>query len=217
MLQCFRIRSDIFLFGGEITTNAVLLVDADSGEVLFSKNADEQIYPASTTKLMTALLTIENASLDDEVTVGDEVTGFPSGSSLLGMTSGETLTIRDLLHGIFLVSGNDAASALAVHIGGTQEQFVDMMNARAQELGMTHTNFVNPHGIKDDNHYTTASDMALLAREVLKHEELVSIASTETYTIPANEEHSEDRELENTNRLIYTGTNADGEPIEENR
>lgn len=174
-------------------TMTVVLLDADTGEVLFSKDADEQIYPASTTKIMTALLAIElnGGNLDGEVTVGQEVNAFSSTSSLLGLRSDSTVSIRDLVYGLMLVSGNDAAAALAVHFGGSEEEFVKLMNQKAADLGMMGTAFANPHGLDQRSigldHHSTASDMAKLARAAYKNSVLMEVMGTGSYQITSTE------------------------------
>ena len=119
----------------------VMLFNAETGQEIYSKNADTKIYPASTTKLMTALIAAESGKLDDEVKVGEEVTAFGEESSLMKLKAGETIAARDLLYGMMLVSGNDAAAAMAVHLAGGIDAFSARMNAKAQELGMTGTHF----------------------------------------------------------------------------
>lgn len=189
----------------EISCLSAMVIDQDTGEVLYEKNAQEQIYPASTTKIMTTILAIEQCGLDDEVTVGAEVniTG-----SKLGIIEGETLTVEQLIHGMILVSGNDAASALAVHISGSVDEFANLMNEKAKEIGMTHTHFVNACGLQDEEHYTTCEDMAKLALYSKKYPEIQEIASKKSYTIPKTNK-SEEREIFNTNKLIYNKTPED--------
>jgi D-alanyl-D-alanine carboxypeptidase len=186
------------------TAGTVLLFNADTGQEIFTKNADAKIYPASTTKLMTALVAIENGILDDNVKVGEEVTAFTSDSSLMGLKAGETIPGRDLVYGMLLESGNDAAAATAVYIGGSVEEFANMMNMKALELGMTDTHFVNPHGIQDDNHYTTGADMKKLVEAAYQNKDLMEIAGTKIYTVQPTDLVTEPRELKNTNKLIYT-------------
>lgn len=182
----------------------VMLFNAETGQEIYSKNADTKIYPASTTKLMTALIAAESGKLDDEVKVGEEVTAFGEESSLMNLKAGETIPARDLLYGMMLVSGNDAAAAMAVHLAGSIDSFAAQMNAKALELGMTNTHFVNPHGVHDDNHYTTGADMKKLAMAVFQNNEIMQIADTKTYTVQPTDKVTETRLLKNTNQLIYT-------------
>ncbi len=188
----------------EATAGTVILLNADTGQEIFSKNPDERIYPASTTKLMTVLVAVENGMLNENVTVGEEVTAFTEDSSLMGLKAGETIPGIDLIYGMLLESGNDAAAATAVHVGGSIEGFAEMMNAKASELGMTDTHFVNPHGIQDDNHYTTGADMEKLVEAVYQNSEIMKIAETKTYTVQPTDLVTEPRELKNTNKLLYT-------------
>ena len=194
----------------ETSTKHIVLMDADSGSVLYEKNGDERAYPASTTKIMTCLLALENGNLDDDVTVGDEVQrGFYSQSSMMGLTPGETLPLRDLIYGLMLVSGNDAAAAIAVHIGGSIEAFAELMNQKAASLGMSNTHFVNPHGVHKDEHYTTAHDMAKLAAYALQNEDFRAIVSKGSYNVPATNKDKDGYQLENSNKLIHTKEGSD--------
>ena len=190
-----------------IPTPNLIVVDADDPSVVFfERNADQKVFPASTTKIMTTLIALENGNLDDEFMVGEEVLGttqkFSSYSSLMGIQPGETLTLRDLVYGLMLVSGNDAGEAIAKHVSGSIDGFVALMNQKAAELGMTSTHFTNPHGVQADDHYTTARDMAKLMAYALKNEEFIKIAETKTYTVPANSVRTTALELVNTDRLL---------------
>ena len=182
---------------------AALLMDCTTGQVLYEKNSDEQLYPASITKLMTALLTIENAEMDDVVTFShDAVYGIEPGSSNIGIQEGEQLTVEECLYGLFLQSANEVASALAEHIDGTQEAFAEHMTERAKELGCTNTNFTNAHGLHNENHYTSAHDMALIAREVQTHQELMDIMGTVSYELQPTNIQTEIRYLYAQNQMI---------------
>ena len=148
-----------------ISAGQALLMDADTGEVLYEKCADQKAYPASTTKIMTALVTLEtmeeyDSPLEQKVRVPEVAEGV-EGSSIY-LKAGEEISVQDLLYGLMLVSGNDAAVALAEIIGGDQEHFVEMMNDRAAELGCSSTHFANPNGLFDEDHYTTARDLAVI-------------------------------------------------------
>ncbi len=193
-----------------IGTKFVVLMDADSGAVLWSQRGDERAYPASTTKILTCILALENGNLDETITVGREVErGFSSKSSLMGLSPGETLTLRDLIYGIMLVSGNDAAAAIAVHIGGSTEGFADLMNAKAADLGMENSHFVNPHGVQKEDHYTTALDMAKLMSYTVKNKDFRAIIAKRTYEIPPTNRNRRGYQLENTNKLVHTKPEAD--------
>ncbi|MGI6174587.1 MAG: serine hydrolase [Christensenellales bacterium] len=156
--------------GEAMGKEGVVLMDLDTGKVLAQNGAHKRVYPASTTKILTCLVALENGELNDVVTCSANVLPFVDPhSSNIQLATGEKMTLRDLLYGLMLKSGNDAAIAIAEHIGGSVEGFADMMNARAQEIGMADSHFVNPHGFDDDDHYTTAYDMAILTREALSN------------------------------------------------
>ena len=193
----------------EIGTSAAacVVIDAASGRVLLSHNADAALPMASTTKVMTALLAIESGNPEDPVTCSRTAFGVPGTSIYL--SEGETLTLRDMLYGLMLASGNDAATAIAEHIGGTVEQFCAMMTARAAELGCTSTHFLTPHGLPCEGHYTTAHDLALIAREAMTHPTFREIVGTSRATIPW-EGRNYDRVLNNKNKLLTTYEGATG-------
>ncbi len=151
----------------ELSAAASLLMEADTGAILFSKNARERRPPASTTKIMTALLILEEGQLDDSVLITERSVGV--GGTGLGLKRGQRIILRDLLWALLLRSANDAASAAAAHVGGTEERFVARMNAKASSIGMEGTHFTNPHGLDDPEHYSTAYDLALLARRALRN------------------------------------------------
>lgn len=168
-----------------VYARACVLMDADTGQILFEKQADKQMYPASTTKIMTLLLALEQLSLNKVVTIPKEASQVPGDSSLVPVTVGEEMTARDLLTALMLRSGNDAANATAVLSYGTLDRFVAAMNSKAAQLGMTGTHFVNAHGYHDPDHYTTARDLATLTREALNDQKFVDIVSTLRYTMAA--------------------------------
>lgn len=199
----------------DITTPYLYLVEVDTGAVLYQRNAQEKAFPASTTKLMTALVAVENLpDLNKVITLGwRPVVGFGPTSSLMGLEALEEIALIDILYGMLLRSGNDAAKALAMeaateHYGeGTDpakavDLFVDMMNEKAQELGMTHTHFATIDGRHDDDHYTTAEDFGILMREVLKNQILVQVMGTATYRVAPTNMHPDGFFLENSNKLI---------------
>lgn len=188
-----------------LDATAALLVSPDSGMVLYSKNADQKRYPASTTKIMTALLTLENVSNLDE-TVTSEAVDFENvtaDSSNAGILLGEQVTVRDLLYALMLPSANEAAYMLARHVGGSWEQFVDMMNDRAAELGCTDTHFCNPCGLHEEDHYTTAHDLYLIAKEAMKDVTFRDIVSTVQHRMAKTNLH-EERIIYTTNQLIFS-------------
>lgn len=186
-----------------VSSPAAFLVEASTGTVLLDKNADERREPASTTKIMTALVTIESVGLDEEVTVEeadfDEVTAE---SSVAGLVAGEILTVRDLLACLLLPSGNDASYVLARYVGGGDwRAFVDLMNKKAVELGCANTHFANPCGLPDDDHYTSARDLATIMQAAVAYPEFCEIAGAATWDLPATS-GNDARTLENTNLLI---------------
>ncbi|MBQ8556331.1 MAG: D-alanyl-D-alanine carboxypeptidase [Clostridia bacterium] len=193
----------------EVGTSAAacVIIDEATGRVLLEHNADASLPMASTTKVMTALLALENGDLDAPVTCSRNAFGVPGTSIYLAQ--GETLTLRDMLYGLMLASGNDAATAIAEHIGGTVEDFCAMMTARAAELGCTGTVFLTPHGLPCEGHYTTAQDLALIAREAMTHDFFREVVGTTRATIPW-EGRDYDRVLNNKNKLLTTYEGATG-------
>ena len=172
----------------EIQAQGAVLMDAATGNLLYSKNAETKFYPASITKLMTALLVAEKCNLDDTVTFSKTaVTNLEAGAVTLGLVEWDKLTVRQSLYGLLLKSANEVANGLAEHTAGSISAFADMMNARAKELGCTNTNFVNPNGLNDSNHYTTPHDMALIARAAFQNATVCKVASTLSYQIPATQ------------------------------
>ena len=175
------------------SASSAILMDVDSGRVLYEQNADAKMLIASTTKILTALVAIRDGDLRDVVTVKREA-ALTEGSSMY-LKEGEQLTLETLLYGLLLCSGNDAAVAIADHVGGSQAGFVKRMNETAKELGMDHSSFANPNGLDDENHYSTARDMAILACAAVENETLVRIASTRSVTIGG-------RTMANHNKLL---------------
>ena len=167
--------------GEGVNAEAFGLFSVDGCEVISQKNAFERVYPASTTKIMTCLLALENCSLTEYVTVPKESEITVSGSSMADLKPGDRMTMEDMLHALMVPSGNDAAAAIAVHIGGSLENFAQMMNERALSLGATNTHFANPHGLPDDDHYTTVYDMYLIFNEALKNPDFCRISQTSSY------------------------------------
>lgn len=187
----------------DVTAESALLMDAESGAILYGKDEDSKQYPASITKVMTALITIENCSMDEIVTFSNEaVNGIEAGSSSAGINVGAELTVEDTLYAMMLVSANEAAAALAEHVAGSNEAFADLMNQRAQELGCTGTHFVNPHGLPDEDHYTTAHDMGLILQQAMKYDEFRKIAEADTYTLQKSDTLTDTLELWNHSKII---------------
>ena len=192
----------------ETNTPAAFLVDRDNGQVLYAKDADVRRYPASTTKIMTALIVLERCKLTDVVTVSSsDFTELGEDSMMSGIKDGEQLTVKDLLACMLLPSGNDAAYVLARAAGGSWQQFVALMNAKAAELGCEDTHFANPCGLHNDNHYTTARDLCRIFEAALQNETFCEIAGSATWTLPATNAN-ESRVLETTDYLIDTTSDA---------
>lgn len=182
---------------------AAIVIDRKTGDILYEKNKSEKLYPASTTKIMTAILALENGTLSDFVTATQEaILPITNQHSHMGIKIGETLTLEQLLYGMMVYSANDAANVIAVHIGGSLEGFVNMMNGRAAELGLNHTHYQNAHGFHDDNHYTTAEDLAVLTKYAMQNDKFCEIVKTVLYRIPANDYYTQERVLSTTNHLI---------------
>ena len=174
-----------------VTSQAAALFDMDDREVLYSKDVFERMYPASITKIMTALVAIKEGDLKSRVLVTDDAVITEPGATLCGIEPGDTLTLEQLLYGLMLPSGNDAGAAIAVHIAGSIEAFSDMMNEEAVRLGATGTHFVNPHGLNDPDHYTTAYDLYLIFNEALKYPVFRQIVGTTAYTANYHNKNSE--------------------------
>lgn len=186
----------------EISAGAAILIDSSTEKVLYSKNESQKMYPASTTKIMTAILTLENCNLDDIVVVPYEaIASIPSGYSVAALQPGEQLTVEQLLEVMLVHSANDAANVLAFHISGSLETFADLMNKKVEELGLTNTHFTNPSGKHDDNHYTTAYDLAIIMKYCMKNSEFQRLASLKYCTIPATNKY-EERVFSTTNELL---------------
>lgn len=186
-----------------IRSNVALLCEAETGEILYEKNIHQKAFPASTTKIMTALLALENCEMDEPVTVTrDALNTVTPGSSIAGLQNGEVLTMYEMLECLLVASGNDAASVIAAHIGGSVEQFVAMMNERSEELGCTGTHYTNPSGLHDENHYTTAEDLFKVTQEAMKHQEFMDIVGSAQVVIPETNKVDHPRYFNNTNQLI---------------
>lgn len=206
-LVIFLVSCSSFSFANEevqISSPSAVLMDYTSGKILYEKDAYKRMYPASTTKLMTAILTLENCELNDVATVSyNAVFSVPAGYSHASLKVDEQLTIEQLLYCLLLPSANDAANVLAEHVAGSVESFATMMNTKALELGCKDTHFVNPSGIHDENHYSTAYDLALIGKYAMKFDIIRKIVMVESYTLPATNQYDKaDRKFSTTNRLI---------------
>ena len=190
-----------------VLSESAVLIDANSGTILAQKNADKKMYPASLTKIMTAILAIEMGELTDVITVDDDTPHEIYGSHI-ALEEGEILTLKDLLHALMLPSANDAASTIAKHYGGSLDGFVKLMNQKAKDLGAFNTNFNNPHGLHDLNHYSTAADMALITQYAMKNETFKKIVATTKYEIQTTNKKDEPRYFTTLNKLLFnTGYN----------
>lgn len=200
-VQSFQIAENIWSpkvlaesssIGPAVTSRAALFVETNTGKVLYEKNIHERLRIASLVKIMTAIVTLENAQMSDKILISERAAGMEPDSMLL--KAGERLTVEELLQGLFLVSGNDASEALAEGVTGRREEFINLMNSRALQLGMNNTRFINPSGLEEDGReqYSSAYDTLLMARYAIrKWPELVKITSTEHIFIPATGEHQD--------------------------
>ena len=186
---------------GAVSAEKAILLDAVSGRALYERNADEQSLIASTTKIMTALVVCEQCNVLDRMRIPKEAVGI-EGSSMY-LQEGEVLAIQELLYGLMMASGNDAAVALAIYCGGTLEGFAEMMNDKARVLGLSGTHFVNPHGLDSPGHYSTARDLAVLAAYAMQNPIFYKTVSAKTVTIGQ-------RHLRNHNKLLWQVEGADG-------
>ncbi len=199
-----------YAFADEIPSlgsKAIYLVEPTTGKVIYEKNAHEKMYPASTTKILTALVVIENCKLDEKAIVSERaISMVPEGYSNAGLKVGEELDIKTLLYALLVPSANEAANVLAEHVSGSIEEFAELCNKRAKELGCENLHFVNANGIHDENHYCSAYDLYLIAKECQKHDIFNEIVKTKSFTLPAtNIYKKEDRTYKNTNELLLSG------------
>ena len=187
-----------------ITSGAAILMDAASGQILYEKNAYDKKYPASITKVMTMLVALEKeVDITGTITMSEEaVWGFDRNSSHIALDVGEQISIEHCMYAIMLESANEASLALAEHVGGSIDGFVAMMNQKAEELGCQNSNFVNPNGLFDENHYVCAYDMALITKAAIQYELFRTISSTSTYKIPPTNKQPEERNLWNSNKML---------------
>lgn len=191
----------------EVSSHSACVIDIDTGRILAAKNENEKSEPASITKIMTALIALENADIKKIVTIPGAAAGV-EGSSIY-IKAGEKYSLEDLLYGLMLRSGNDAATAIAIDVAGSVDAFVEKMNQKAQELGCTGTHFNNPHGLPDEKHYTTAHDMALITAAALRNDTFVKIVSTKNYTAEPDGA-GETRSWQNKNKLLWQYEGAIG-------
>ncbi len=195
---------DLWPVAPEITSGSAILIDADTGAILYEKNAHQQSYPASTTKILTGLLVIENCEMNDVITFSREAAeSVAYDEANLGTRKGEQYTIEQALYGLLLHSANEIAYGLAEHVSGSVDEFVKIMNARAKEMGANNTNFANASGLHDDNHYTTPYDMAMIARGCYNNTAFVNIDSTaSTYIIPPTNKINYNRYVRHRHEML---------------
>lgn len=189
---------DLDLFG-----KGAVLIDYDSLDILYEKNAHEKLYPASTTKIMTGILAIEKGDLDDIITIDQEVVELTNGSHI-ALEPGEKLTLEQLLHALLIESANDSAVAIAKYVSGSVDSFVGLMNEKAHSIGATNTNFKNPNGLPDEEHVTTAYDLAIIAKYAMDNEIFRDIVKNYRSTIPITNKKDEPRYLNSSNRMLYS-------------
>lgn len=201
LILLFSITQPCFADVPVIEGESAILVVADTGEILFSKNSDAKMYPASTTKILTAIIIIEDLLLTDTV-IGDREAAFTGGSRIYIMEE-EVFTVEELLYALLLESANDAAVALAKKHSGSVEAFAQVMNERALSMGATQSHFVTPNGLHDDNHYTTAADMAKIAAYAMKNETFRGFVKTYQHDLSPTNKQVETRHLYNSNRFLY--------------
>ena len=202
----FIISLTTYVFADEpiIYSQAAILVDSKDGTVIYEKNANEKMYPASTTKILTAIIALESCSLNEKVTASSEaINSIKSGYTIADIQVGETLSMEDLLYALLIKSANEAANVIAEHIAGNVDNFANIMNSKAKELGCQNTHFVNANGVHNDDHYTTASDLAIIAEYCMKNETFRKIVSTQYYSLPSTPQYTgEERVLKNSNSLL---------------
>ena len=192
-----------------LVSEAAILVDSKTNQILYTKNENKKMFPASTTKILTAILALENCDLSETVTISENViNSIPAGYSSANLQYGEILTVEQLLQLLLICSANDAANALAEYVGGSIESFVSMMNSKIYELGLENTHFVNPHGLDAENHYSSAYDMAIMALNLIKYEDVLKYTST--YEDYFNKPDGSRTWLVNTNKLVRFYNGVDG-------
>ena len=201
--QAVSFAADLCVTDSDVSVNSIdtseaeaaLLCSINSREVLYSKNANEQLNPASLTKVMTAIVALENGNLDDMLTASENVEISESGASLVGIKAGDTMTLDQALHALLMPSGNDAAVMIAEHIAGSEEAFVNMMNEKALSLGATNCHFMNSHGLTAEDHYVTAYDIYLIFNEAVKYDEFIQIITASEYSGVYHDRAGEPKEL----------------------
>lgn len=197
----------------EVNSECAIAIEINSGTILYAKNATTKHYPASVTKIMTALLTVENCSLNEDVTFSQEaVHSLPSGASNIALNTGEILSVENCLYALLIPSANEVANGLAEHIAGSVADFAVMMNERAEEIGCVNTHFANANGLQDENHYSCAYDLALIFAQCVQNPSFLRIDSTPTYVIPPTNLQSEERPIGSTDAMLRKTDPANYDP-----
>lgn len=199
----FNFQTHVFANEPDISAEAAILIDADTGTVLFEKNIHQKMFPASTTKILTGIIAIENGNLEQKVVI-DKETPYEIDGSHIALEPGEILTMKDLIYATLIESANDAAAAIGKQISGSTEKFIKLMNNKAKEMGAINSNFANANGLPDDNHTTTAYDLAMIAKYAMKNDFFRNIVSSYNYTIGPTNKKTEARPLKSANRLLYS-------------
>lgn len=188
----------------EIYAETGVLIEASTGAVIYNKNMNQKMYPASITKILTSLIAIENSTMDEMVTFShDSVFSLSYDDAHIGMMEGEMLSMEDCLYGVLLASANEVANAVGEHVGGTIDGFADLMNERAKEAGALNSNFENPSGLFNENHYTTCYDMAMITRAAIKSQKFLEIEKNTTYSIPSTNLTTEPRYFGNRHKMLF--------------
>ena len=211
LIMAIFMMSTVCFANVSVNADSAILIEKSTGKIIYEKNIDKKQYPASITKILTALIVIEECELTDEVTVSSNaVLSVPAGASIAYLKAGEKFTVEQMLYALLVPSGNDAANVLAEHVSGSVEEFAKKMNERAKQLGAINSNFVNANGLHNENHYTTAKDMLLITQEATKYEIFNTICATTKYTMPSTDifvqTGDNKRVYETTNMLLVDDT-----------
>ena len=224
-LLCFLVATTVAIFSivlpvyaaddMNLNCKSALLMDYGTGKVIYEQNPHEKLAPASVTKVMTMLLTMEaldsgKIAFEDKVTISPQASSKNNKGTMLLLEAGEVRTVKELLYGIAVESANDACIAMAEHISGSEDEFVKLMNKRAKELGAMDTNFVNPNGLPANGHVTSAYDLALMSKELMKHDKISEFISKYMVTVYVGKNNNVKRELVNKNKMIRFYNDVDG-------
>ncbi len=198
----------------ELKAESAILIDSENGDILYDKNSNKQMFPASTTKILTAIIAIENIDLEKKITIDEEVANSADGTHI-ALEPGEILSMNDLLHALLVQSANDSAMAIAKAVSGTVEEFSKLMNTEAVRMGAKNSSFKNPNGLPDENHLSTAYDLAMISKYAMQNEVFREIVKKPTYTIEPTNKKSEARQLKNSNRMLWSNKEieVDGENV----